>query len=496
MRIMRGLPLAMMAWTMLYQPSFGQYAYPVYGYNGYPAYLPSTLPVYYPPYPYQNPYPPGYAWYGQPQITMQPVYQAPPVMMQPVATPYGSQVYRPVIQQATAPPYVGAPGYPACLPAGVPASQPSSTPLRTAAEPGTCQPAQQGASPTCPGDGTAPAAQRVPASPMTETHVGLAARAAPAAEVISAGFLTAAQGERSPAPETQTPGGTSDNQGKADAAAPVAPPTLAALAEAECANVHAEAPEHHQWMQLPTTLLWEPPLANQLQPHSFLKPTTLSNANTSATIDTAIGGTLGLVRRSPGDDPNVGFQQDFFAVVFSRWAEANTSVGVDYRFGFPMTFAWGNWQAKIAYEHTSSHLGDQFIIETGQVRHGHVRDEGVVGLAYRFWQEVRVYGIAGYAASDSTEIGSAKARFDWGLEWSRHRTTGWKGQPYAAFDMELRADQNYTPDLTGQIGWEWKNIDSRTALRVALEVYDGDSPYGEFTLNHEQWIGVGVFLDF
>jgi Legionella pneumophila major outer membrane protein precursor len=115
MRRIGKLALAMMAWALLYQPSFGQYGYPVYGYNGYQGYPQTMQPMAYPQYPYQAPQ--GYPGYGQPQMQMQmqPAYRPQPVYtMQPVATPYGYQVYRPAVQQATAP------AEPATVPASVP----------------------------------------------------------------------------------------------------------------------------------------------------------------------------------------------------------------------------------------------------------------------------------------------------------------------------------------------------------------------------------------
>jgi Protein of unknown function (DUF1207) len=169
---------------------------------------------------------------------------------------------------------------------------------------------------------------------------------------------------------------------------------------------------------------------------------------------------------------------------------------VDYRFGFPLTFAWGNWEAKAGYEHTSTHLGDQLVEITHRKHVGHVRDEGVLGLAYRFWEDFRVYGIWGYPLSATTAVGSDTTRYDWGLEWSTLRATGRRGHPFAAFDMELRADQGYTPNMTGQVGWQWRGTDRGTSLRIAVEGYDGDSMYGQFFREHEHFLGFGVFLDF
>ena len=127
---------------------------------------------------------------------------------------------------------------------------------------------------------------------------------------------------------------------------------------------------------------------------------------------------------------------------------------------------------------------------------GHVRDEAVLALGYRFWDQIKLYGIYGYSMHSSTVIGERRNRFEFGVEWSKQVGTGWRGQPFAAFDMELRQDQDFTANTTIQVGWQWKTMESSTGLRVALQYYDGGSPYGQFFTQHEQWVGLGLFLDF
>jgi hypothetical protein len=250
---------------------------------------------------------------------------------------------------------------------------------------------------------------------------------------------------------------------------------------------------------LPTTLLWTPPLANQWQPRSFVKATTLENSNTSGNVDTAIGATYGLFRMTTTERPHEGMQLDLFAVVFSRWAELRDAVGVDYRFGLPLSFAYGPWSARISYEHTSTHVGDELAERTGRKHQSSRRDEIVLGLAYTFWDHVRVYGQAGYAGLGfAVPSGSSKRdRYNWGLEWIGQETSWWlKGQPFAAFDMDLRGDQNYTANTTAQVGWRWTAAQDRPAIRLALEYYDGRSPYGQFHLDRESWFGVGAIIDY
>jgi hypothetical protein len=247
---------------------------------------------------------------------------------------------------------------------------------------------------------------------------------------------------------------------------------------------------------LPGTLLWEPPLANLHEPRMFVIPNSLQNAHTRKTIDTAIGGDIGLLRITPDCDPAHGFQQDFFAVVFSRFADDRTDTANDFRFGAPLTFACGDWSGKIGYEHTSTHLGDDFIRLSGQSKQGLIRDEIVLGAAYRFWNQLRIYGQFGYALSMSSPEGKKPSRFDWGIEWSQQQNTGWRGQPYAAFDMELREEQDFHPNLSTQLGWQWRGNGNIPSFRMAVEYYDGKSPYGQFFRDREEWVGFGVFIDY
>lgn len=251
------------------------------------------------------------------------------------------------------------------------------------------------------------------------------------------------------------------------------------------------------WVLLPRTLLWTPPLANPLEPRFYVKGTTLQNNNVENPLDTAIGGTLGLVRYHPTGRNDKAWQLDFFAVCFSRWDNQGDGVGVDWRVGVPLTFAQGPWEGKIAYEHTSTHLSDEFAEHTGRKRISNTRDEIVLGLAYRFLDDFRAYGILGFALSRHIP-GDDKSplRFDCGLEWCSPCATGWHGRPFAAVDLEFRGEQDHQANFNSQIGWIWRGYDYGRAFRVALEYYTGRSTYGQFYLDRENWLGVAVLYDF
>lgn len=251
----------------------------------------------------------------------------------------------------------------------------------------------------------------------------------------------------------------------------------------------------HEVTTLPATLLWTPMMANALQPRMALERTTLENFSTTKTIDTEIGREFGISRASYLDGDLLG-QIDVFAVVLGRFSNYENFTAADFRFGIPFTFSYDDWHWKIAYEHTSTHLGDNYIQNTGAVWRPFIRDELVLGLDHVFWNQLRIYGVFGECPHLTAPTASTGRRFDWGVEWSRRETTGFYGQPFAAFDMELRAEQNYTANCTVQAGWQWYDAEYGHSLRVGAEYYTGDSPYGQFYRVHESWAGLGVWFDY
>lgn len=243
---------------------------------------------------------------------------------------------------------------------------------------------------------------------------------------------------------------------------------------------------------LPGSLLWQPPLANQREPRMYGKITCLDKRST---YETALGAQIGLVRWGSPDACQEGLQLDVFGVAFSRFRMTDLHV-LDYRVGLPLTYARGPWQAKLAVEHTSAHVGDEFLTQNPDFpSFSYFRDEIVLGLAHRFGDSLRVYGQVGFTFHSSDVLQGSNDRYDLGLEWSRQGATGPWGQPFAAVDVEFRAEQDYEANTTLQLGWQWRAPDHRHAGRLALEYYGGRSPYGQFFRNREDWIGLGMYYD-
>jgi hypothetical protein len=216
--------------------------------------------------------------------------------------------------------------------------------------------------------------------------------------------------------------------------------------------------------------------------------------------DVALGGTLPLLRWASSRHPGHVWQLDLFAMMASRFISQDYLMASDYRVGAPITFACDRWSGKIAYEHTSTHIGDEYVKKTGQAFRSSTRDEIVIGLAYRVLEPLRVHGTVGYNlnAQESFRkgMGSYHDRYSFGAEWSRPLTTGLKGQPFVAVDLEYRGDLDYTPNFAAQAGWQWLSELGRPGVRLVAEYYDGRNPFGQFLDRHESRAGVALYYDF
>jgi hypothetical protein len=209
--------------------------------------------------------------------------------------------------------------------------------------------------------------------------------------------------------------------------------------------------------------------------------------------------TIGLLRLEP-EGADFAAQLDIFGTVLTRLSPDDL-IAADYRFGFPVTFRWGWWQGKVAYEHTSAHLGDEFIRQFGGGIPSFAKDEVVIGLGRFLYDNLRVYGHAAYAFTFQVpgvaDTSRNKTRFDIGFEWFLRCPTGWAGTPFAAANVEWRGDQNNDPNYTAQVGWLWRNPTMRLGtLRVFAEYYNGRSPYGQFLQTRETFSSVGFGFDY
>ena len=117
------------------------------------------------------------------------------------------------------------------------------------------------------------------------------------------------------------------------------------------------------------------------------------------TWDASLGGHAGLIRFGTQDPAwPEGWQLDVDAVALPRLDSTRSMVSTDFRVGFPLTRREGPWEFKFGYYHFSSHLGDIYIENhPGAMRLPYVREQLVLGVAYRPIPDLRFYGEANWA---------------------------------------------------------------------------------------------------
>ncbi len=246
----------------------------------------------------------------------------------------------------------------------------------------------------------------------------------------------------------------------------------------------------------PSTLLWEPPLAGKDQPRLQLLQTNLSDSTSQNTLDGIVGGIAGMFRYE-GANKKWAIQWDAFAVVSLRISEYDYMIANDFRAGLPITFRYGNWSGKFGYEHTSTHMGDDLIVNNGRQPILSVKDELVVGLDHWCWDQLRLYGEFAYAFSQYSSVDADPIRFGTGFEWRSRKPTGVVGRPYAAAQVNFSGDQDYDPNVVVQIGWMWRKPSQRLAsFRIFGEYYSGKAPFGQLFLEPNQFFAIGMAIDY
>jgi len=213
--------------------------------------------------------------------------------------------------------------------------------------------------------------------------------------------------------------------------------------------------------------------------------------------DVALGGHVGILRYGTTDKryPE-GWQIDIEGAGFPRLdlEHERDLVSADFRFGVPLTVRRGRWEAKLAYYHLSSHLGDELLERFPEMRRiNYTRDVIVAGVAVRPNSFTRVYGEVGYAFY--TGGGSQPWEIQFGIDLSSLEPTDLRGTPFFAINGRLREEVDFGGNMTVQTGWQWRGHTGHL-FRLGLHYFNGKSDQYEFFTQHEEQLGVGLWYDY
>jgi uncharacterized protein DUF1207/BON domain-containing protein len=264
-------------------------------------------------------------------------------------------------------------------------------------------------------------------------------------------------------------------------------------------------PPGRKTVRFPTGDLFTPPLADQKQPRfhiTWQRWHTDSGAFDIASV--GFGENFGLVRW-PRGHPGNGWQLGASGAVFSIFnldSSSSDLLNADYSIGFPVSYRSGAWSARVRLYHQSSHLGDEFLLQTGDTQPVPITPR--INLSYEALEMLgsfehdggRIYfGGTRIVSVQPSDLG--RDRLQAGVEY-RGNPVHWRtSRIVAGCDVEAWSETGWARDWSVKTGLMLRSPygDARS-VQLLLEGYSGHAPHGQFFAVNVTYIGAGIAFAF
>lgn len=211
-----------------------------------------------------------------------------------------------------------------------------------------------------------------------------------------------------------------------------------------------------------------------------------------------IGGRLDVLRHRPLGEPDGGVQLSIDAGYVGDFDRESSLDNLAWSGTYALQLAWRAAERlalRIGFAHESSHLGDEFVEETGRARVNYTRDELRLGASWRASPPVRLYAEYGHALHRGNNSLLERGRGQLGAEWEspelRAGHAGW----YGAADVSAFEESDWDANAAVAAGWAVPRGPGRGTWRLGTLLYDGRSPIGELFQEDETRVAVGVWFD-
>lgn len=210
----------------------------------------------------------------------------------------------------------------------------------------------------------------------------------------------------------------------------------------------------------------------------------------------SIGGTYGVARLSRAGAPDRAWQLDVEGRFYSQWDihYALDEIGHDGRVGATLIKQIRPDLAfRIGYVHTSSHIGDEYLLRNNITERLSSRKEEVgAGVSWKIDERLRTYADVGYGLNLGTR--NKPLRLQTGLEFEDKPRLG-KSRWYAAIDATSFEENDYEVSANLQTGFAFSSAGSPRRYRFGIELYDGRSQLDTFFMYRERYAVIGMWLD-
>jgi hypothetical protein len=251
---------------------------------------------------------------------------------------------------------------------------------------------------------------------------------------------------------------------------------------------------------LPRGLLVAPFHADPRWPHFSMASRQVTLGQPSNTGSANFGETFALYRNAAPLDGQweIALQAGVFSI-FNMSASSGSKdlVNADYTVGLLTSYRTGPFSGFLRLHHQSSHLGDEFILNSlGPVNRINLSFEEVdLKLSYELASWFRIYGGGGMLVDrDPSYLKRGTSQV--GIELASPGTF-WDGKvrPVAYADFQANARSNWRVASSVMAGLQFENarIGDRK-MQLLVEYFSGPSPNGQFYAQNTELFGLGVHL--
>lgn len=251
---------------------------------------------------------------------------------------------------------------------------------------------------------------------------------------------------------------------------------------------------------LPCGLLVTPFHADPRWPHFSMAYRQVTLGQPSNTGSANFGETFALYRNAAPLDGQweIALRAGVFSI-FNMNAPSGSKdlVSADYTVGLLTSYRTGPFSGFLRLHHQSSHLGDEFILnsQTPTNRINLSFEELDLKLSYELTSWFRIYGGGGMlVARDPSDLkrGTSQVGTELTSPWA---LCGCKVRPVAYADFQANARSNWRVASSVMAGLQFENAHiGNRKLQVLAEYFSGPSSNGQFYTQYTEWFGLGVRL--
>jgi Protein of unknown function (DUF1207) len=192
----------------------------------------------------------------------------------------------------------------------------------------------------------------------------------------------------------------------------------------------------------------------------------------------------------------LGLQAGVFSE-FNLDARSSDLINSDFVASIYSSFRMGTGSAFLRVYHQSSHLGDEFLLQTDLER----VNLSYEGVDLRFSWEVP-HGLRFYAGGGGIFHKEPSTVGTWSAQYGAEFRSPWRFEfvalrPIAGVDVQLRDQNDWSEDVVVRAGLQLDNVVTygRT-LQFLLEYSSGYSPAGQFFGNKVDYFGFGAHYNY